>query len=139
MVPFFSDCSGKSGKSGKAVFSTFFSDCPRKTGKSGKVVPVTASLTSHGLPQKIPLYRLFRFFPRTLQKMSRCPRVFAHRWQCLRCTKIRPETTPLAPIVAQAFLLPCVPPRNTLNNFENLEVRDLQIKQEKENFYMHRL
>ena len=71
MVPFFSDCSGKSGKSGKAVFSTFFSNCPRKTGKSGKVVPVTASLTPYGLPQKIPLYRLFRFFPRTLQKMSR--------------------------------------------------------------------
>ena len=75
MVPFFSDCSGKSGKSGKAVFSTFFSDCPRKTGKSGKVVPVTASLASHGLPQKIPLYRLFRFFPRTLKKMSRLSRV----------------------------------------------------------------
>lgn len=70
-MPFFSDCSGKSGKSGKAVFSTFFTDCPRKTGKSGKVVPVTASLTPHGLPQKIPLYRLFRFFSRTLQKMSR--------------------------------------------------------------------
>ena len=88
MVPFFSDCSGKSGKSGKAVFSTFFTDCPRKTGKSGKVVPVTASLASHGLPQKIPLYRLFRFFPRTLQKnVAFVPRVVAQQRQCLTCTQ----------------------------------------------------
>ena len=105
MVPFFSDCSGKSGKSGKAVFSTFFTDCPRKTGKSGKVVPVSASLASHGLPQKIPLYRLFRFFFRTLQKMSR---LFVCRCPAAAVPHVYPETAPDAPTVARVFLLPCL-------------------------------
>ena len=89
------------------MFSTFFTDCPRKTGKSGKVVPVTASLTSHGLPQKIPLYRLFRFFSRTLQKMSR---LSVCRCPAAAVPHVYPETAPLAPTVARVFLLPCRAP-----------------------------
>jgi hypothetical protein len=52
------------------------------------VVPAAASLTPHGLPQKIPLFRLFRFFSRMLQKMSQPPpRVVAQQRQYLTCTQ----------------------------------------------------
>ena len=75
MVPFFSDCSGKSGKSGKAVFRHFSQTARAKPEKVGKWC-----LPPHPLPRmasrkKYPFSAFSAFFPACCKKCRNLPRV----------------------------------------------------------------
>ena len=92
MVPFFSDCSGKSGKSGKAVFRHFSQTARAKPEKVGKWYRSPHPLPRMASRKKYPFTAFSAFFPAPCKKCRVCSCVVVPQRQCLTCTQKLPQT-----------------------------------------------